>query len=30
MDDGVKIWIMGGIVNTAASILGFAATGVSL
>ena len=30
MDDGVKIWITGGIVNIVASILGFAATGVSL
>lgn len=30
MGDGVKIWITGGIVNIAASILGFAASGVLL
>lgn len=30
MGDGVKIWITGGIVNIAALILGFAATGILL
>lgn len=30
MGDAVKMWITGGIVNIAASVLGFAATGVLL